>query len=41
MARGVLALLDGAPLPAGLPPLYKAALRVVARDALVLGEGVF
>jgi hypothetical protein len=30
----------GAPLPAGLPPLYEAALRVVARDALLLHEGV-
>ena len=30
----------GAPLAAGMPPLYEAALRVVARDALLLREGV-
>ena len=30
----------GAPLPAGLPPLYETALRVVARDALLLRDGV-
>ena len=40
LAGGDAHALPHAPLPAGLPPLYEAALRVVARDALLLRDGV-